>query len=291
MVQDVIIITGDISNPKIAARLCNFVKGSSTLLHSHILWLEANVAPIVRSQQNSWVNLYGYASKQGTPESNQILSTNRCQSVRNYVNTFANQVNFKIELAKGESESLGDEDDRDDHVGYWRSVEIFVYELQPPPRIRVPQPMPIVNVRRITHRSFFKIRTKNSGSSPDPDSSSDDFSDLVKDTQERLLDPEGAKAGDENIPARRIASFPSSFRVNRVIFNVNEEHRVISFGIISTINTNIEYQWGSPMPNIEILTTTKRSGSGVDSTSEVEFEFLPRRRAERRLFVIPPRVP
>ena len=99
------------SGAKDAARLCNFIEGKANLLPAHICWLKANVAPVVRSQKNSWVDLWGFASKKGNEISNQILSENRCKSVKSEVATYANQVNFNINKALGEARSEGSEDD------------------------------------------------------------------------------------------------------------------------------------------------------------------------------------
>lgn len=187
MANDVEIITDHPSNPKIAARLCNFVNNSTALLQSHNLWLEANVAPIIRSQQNSWVDLHGYASKLGNAKSNEILSANRCQSVRTKVSTFANRVNFNIGTAKGESESLGDDYDTDPVVaGYWRRVEILVFAVQPPPITRISAPVPALQVRRITHRSFVKFKTKNIRDDIDPGK---DITNSIKDFVLGLVSP------------------------------------------------------------------------------------------------------
>lgn len=66
-----------------------------------------------------------------TPQSNQELSDKRCKSVKARVAAYASQVNFKIEQAKGESESMGDDYDDD---GYWWAIEIYVFSSKPPPQ-------------------------------------------------------------------------------------------------------------------------------------------------------------
>lgn len=126
------------SGARVAARLCNFAEGNAGLLPAHINWLKANVAPIIRSQKNSWVDLWGFASKKGDQASNQILSENRCKSTKNEVATYASQVNFNINKALGEVSSEGGEND---NWGFWRRVEIYVFAAAPPPGFK---PIPVI---------------------------------------------------------------------------------------------------------------------------------------------------
>jgi hypothetical protein len=99
--------------------------------------LRANVAPIVRSQRNYWVDIWGFASKKGNEVSNLLLSEQRCHAVRSEVAQYAQHVNFKINKPLGEEESEGGEHD---NWGKWRRVEIYVFAGPPPPNFK---PVPV----------------------------------------------------------------------------------------------------------------------------------------------------
>ncbi len=156
MANDVQEITG--SGALVAARLCNFVTGSSTPLAAHIQWLDAKVRPVVSSNPSAWVDLLGHASRQWKQTGglnshmlNRALSFQRCEALKGKISAFGRSVKFNIEQAQGDDQSLGPKPDD----GYDRAVEVLVYASGPPPR--KPKP-PVVESRR------FEIRVVGGGS-------------------------------------------------------------------------------------------------------------------------------
>jgi len=254
---------------------------------THTAWLNANVAPILQ-RRTTWVDLNGYASKLGTPESNQLLSERRCKSVRLYVSGFADQVTFRTEHFAGESESAGDKDDND---GYWRSVEILVYERQPPAFRRIPERTEVVSVRRITHRSYSRVKSDvvNQTSTDPNEMQQKEMVDLLVETLTGDRPPgQWRFLGDEETARRRVASFPSGYRVNRVIFNTDETFQTMSWGGLTVTITTIEYQWQPPLPFIEVITAYRVTANGQAGPPGFTSTWLPRRIAQRTPLVIPP---
>lgn len=291
MAGDIQIING--TPAKIVARLINFETAKSILLDSHISWLDQNVAPVIRFQQGSWVDLIGYASKRGNAELNRSLSFQRCESVKGRVAAYANQVNFQIELALGESKSKGDEHNND---GQWRAVEIFVYSFQPPLKPKIPPPVEPVSVRRITHRSFFKIKvTKIFTGDPSKDPGNDTM-DLLKDLMEGLINPEAA-LGDEQLSERRIASIPTNHRVNRVTIDVKlnydwaeKDPFFVQTANVTSIKTALDYEWGPPFPHVEIVKKYQPTIFGEVHPPTTTRNFVLRNKAESMPLVVPPNI-
>jgi hypothetical protein len=131
IVADVMPISG--SGAKAAGRLCNFVTSKSFLLLSHQEFLDTQVASAIRSFQNPWVEIRGYASRIGNASFNQRLSERRVESVKARIEQYTNKVNFKVSVGYGESQSGEDELD---NSGYYRAVEVLVFGSRPP----TPQP-------------------------------------------------------------------------------------------------------------------------------------------------------
>jgi hypothetical protein len=128
------------SPAKVAVRLCNFVTARAELLQSHERWLDAAIAPVVKSFQNPYVNIIGYASRLGDAKANADLSRRRCESVKRRIATYSTKVIFPLEMGKGEAESGSVERDND---GYWRAVDVYVYGVRAPdPPLPPPLPNP-----------------------------------------------------------------------------------------------------------------------------------------------------
>ncbi len=140
----------------IAARLCNFPTGTARLLPKHDDWLTKNVTAALASARSPWIDIVGYASKLGNAKSNTTLSSSRCDAVKSRIRAQNPKATFNVELSKGESESLGDEDNND---GYWRAVDVYVYGSRPSVPVR-PPPLP----KKIAGSTTFEIRVVGGGS-------------------------------------------------------------------------------------------------------------------------------
>jgi hypothetical protein len=144
---DVQPITG--SDARAAARLCNIPTGKTQILGSHIAWLDGAVRPIVTSLPNPYVHLRGYASHLGfashpggrtNAELNLKLSLGRCEAVKARIKSYNSGTEFPEEIPIGDAESTGTIRDDD---GYWRAVDVHVYNKKPPePPMPVPPPGP-----------------------------------------------------------------------------------------------------------------------------------------------------
>jgi hypothetical protein len=146
MAADVQVIGG---TPALAAaRLCNFRTGSAFLLPGHTAWLDGAITT-AKSSIRPWIDMLGYASRLGSTAFNQNLSYRRCEAVRAHLSPRHPGADFNVEWAKGETESLGAENDND---GYWRAVDVYVYGFRPPTVApKVPPPVS-------TGSRHFKIR-------------------------------------------------------------------------------------------------------------------------------------
>ena len=254
MANDIMIISG--SGARVAARLCNFETGEKFLLGSHINWLDQNVAPIIRSQPNSWVDLHGYASKRGDTKFNDYISQQRCDSAKSRIINYANRINFNIYRAYGASESGSNPSNND---GYWRAIDIYVFSAEPSPKPKQPPLDELNTVRRIVHREF----TDNSAEgdnlvSPDP---------LAEDARQNtkgimavfgsVVNSE-ASLGNETKAALRITAVPVDFLVNRVTFDQTVIYQRSTFGSTTSVNTKIDYEWGPPSPLVRERARNRR---------------------------------
>lgn len=109
---------------KAAARLCNFVTNDAKLLKAHEDYLLSEVKPALKNFESPWVDLFGYASRKGSPTRNMKLSHQRLVSVGSFITTFGMTVNFQTATGFG-AEKSGD--DPTDNSGYHRAVEVLVY--------------------------------------------------------------------------------------------------------------------------------------------------------------------
>jgi len=146
MALDVQVITG--SGALVAARLCNFPTGKTTLLGSHVAWLDSAVRSAVTGLPNPWVDLRGYASHLGFAQHpgglgntalNKQLSFARCEAVKARIVSYGSKVSFPMEWAVGDAESSGTMLNDD---GYWRAVDVYAYATPPPTPIP-PPPVPV----------------------------------------------------------------------------------------------------------------------------------------------------
>lgn len=151
MADDVQRVTG--TNAKVAARLCNFPTGKSTLLPAHTVFRDREVASVILGMQGPWADLFGYASSVGSASANLKLSEQRIAETKKHISGYASNVNFQIQTGFGESESGPVESD---NSGYYRAVEVYVYAFKPP----APKPPKPV----VTAATKFEIRVVGGGS-------------------------------------------------------------------------------------------------------------------------------
>ena len=143
MAADVEPITG--TPAKVAFRLCNFATRKAELLKSHELWLDATIAPVVRSFQTPYVNIIGYASRLGDVKFNLDLSRRRSENVKRRIAGYSSKTVFPLALGKGEAECGAEGRDND---GYWRAVDVYVYGAKAPDP-PAPRPLPNPDTRLV----------------------------------------------------------------------------------------------------------------------------------------------
>ncbi len=138
--DDVQEITGFIAadgTPAIAgARLVNFETGKFELRPGHHAWIEQVGAPAVASSKNSWVDIYGFASKAGNAVANLELSRNRAEATKQSLGLQLAMrgvsLNEKLKIDHGFGEDhpsyvAGE----DDNTPYWRAAEILIFGKRP----------------------------------------------------------------------------------------------------------------------------------------------------------------
>lgn len=284
MANDIQIISG--AGARIAARLCNFQTGANFLLGTHNNWLDQNVAPIIRSQPTSWVDLHAYASRRGNTQLNDQISQQRCDSVKGRIINYANKVNFNIYRAYGDAES-GDDPSNND--GYWRAVDIYVFAAPPPPK---PKPEPVDDlgkVRRLIHREFIK-HSEDGDNVLNPNPSDEEGKQIVKSILEiffNVVDPESL-FGSESNKERRITSVPVDFLVNRVTINQIVTYSQITFGSTMFATTHLDYVWGVPSSSVTIITNYQTIMLGVFKPTVTEVKNITRKDANLSAIAKPP---
>lgn len=118
------------------ARLVNFATGHSELKFGHEQWIEKVGAPAVASSPNSWVDIYGHASKAGNAQANLELSKQRAESTKNSLGLrlamkgISLNDKLKIDHGFGEDHPLNLAHERDND-GYWRASEILIFGKKP----------------------------------------------------------------------------------------------------------------------------------------------------------------
>lgn len=153
-----------------------------------------------------------------------------------------------------------------------------------------PAPAPPVNARRIIRREFQKIETaSNISINPTEEDSKQTVKDIF-DVVIDKLDGEATLTAHENRNSRRTSSFPSDFRVNRFIFDENITLDILPSGTVTTTTTIITYEWGLPLPSVnivkkrEVVTPLK----DLKPPPLIENSLVLRAKAEKTAFVVPP---
>jgi hypothetical protein len=152
-----------------------------------------------------------------------------------------------------------------------------------------PTPVPPTDARRIIRREFQKIEPSSISINP----TEEDAKQGVKDIFDILidkLDGEATLAIHENRSSRQISSFPSDFRVNKLTFSENITLDIVPAGTITTTTTIITYEWGLPLPNVNIVKMREVTTPFKDLKKPpfIENTFIPRAKAEKTAFVVPP---
>lgn len=277
----------------IAVRLCNFVRGQASPLDAHRTWLDDNVRPKIMPLTNPWVDLIGYASRLGAPDKNQTLSENRCHEVKKHISGYSPKISFPMEFGKGESESGSDESN---DSGYFRAVEVWVYGSRPATRPQIPKPSKQTSVRRITHRSFFKVEYTKIFDGEPKEQPGKDIVAAINSWLLTLANPEEA-LGDENLKERKTIFVPSSHRVNRVTIDVKlnydwaeKDPIFVQTGTLTSTSTNFDYEWGPPFPHVEIIRKYQPTIFGKTNPTSTDRLSVPRKKAESMPFIVPPKV-
>ena len=284
MANDIQAISG--SGARVAARLCNFETGENFLLGSHVNWLDQNVAPIIRSLPNSWVDLHGYASRHGNTKLNDYISQQRCVSVKKWIDNYANKVKYNIYRAYGDSESGTNPSNND---GYWRAVDIYVFAVEPPPKPKQQPLDELATVRRLIHRQFFQ-HSEEGDNFLNPNPSDEEGKQAVKgviDFFRNVVDPENL-LGSESKEHRRITTVPVDFRVNRVTINQIVTYDRATFGSMWSVTTHIDYDWGLPSPSVTVITNYQTDMLGVAKPTVTEIKNITRKDANLSAIAKPP---
>jgi hypothetical protein len=126
-------------------RLCNFVTGQWDLLPDHQAELHHQILDTSWPHSSGRIDLIGYASKllyaQNNPQSNDQLSMNRYEAVKNYLSTGL-PPGLQINYCEGEGASQSQQGSLD--AGFFRAVEVRLYaaSYQKPPLNKKRQPIP-----------------------------------------------------------------------------------------------------------------------------------------------------
>lgn len=280
MAEDVQKISGTYA--KAAARLCNFETGKSYLLLAHQDFLDNDVRNVIQKMQGPWVDLFGYASRAGDAGFNMNLSDQRIKAVRARIEQYANQVNFQIHQALGETQSGLNERNND---GYYRAVEIYVYASKPPTPV---PPAPKPSLRRLTFRSFSKTVAQSDSGGGQPNLEKDAINELLKlglSALQGKLTAEGL-LGSET--ARRVSEIPSDHRVNKMISNQKRSLDTFVGGSTVQQDTDLTYEWGPPTPMVVVETRFQFTWGEKVNPPINETRFIPRKQAEAIPLIVPP---
>jgi hypothetical protein len=109
-------------------RLCNFKTGDAELLDNHTEALDQEILKPHWRSQDGKIHIVGYASKlkyAHSPEGNQMLSEDRCNSVMEYLEPHM-PAGFEIKVVdpEGDSES---QDDPTGNAGFYRAVLVKLF--------------------------------------------------------------------------------------------------------------------------------------------------------------------
>ncbi|MDQ3132968.1 MAG: hypothetical protein M3Q99_19735, partial [Acidobacteriota bacterium] len=166
----------------------------------------------------------------------------------------------------------------------------------PPPGFNPAPPAPKTpSAIRITHRFFSQLDTQITDFRPDGPDVSKDIAEGIKFIVGMAVGGrESVLLGEENISARKTAIFPFFFRVVCVTFNHKIEHDFIKsygggMGTQTSSITTIDYEWGPPIPFVEIIQKRQLTTFGSVKAIPDTRVFIPRTQAEKMPFIVPPK--
>ncbi len=119
-----------------AGRLINFPTGSSTLQPGHQEWLKNEVVPAILARPNSWIDLFGYASKVGNTQANLKLSKERATAVKYFLGeqlamrgiSIEGKVNIDHGFGEDAPDYIAGESDNSPN---WRAADVIVFGTKP----------------------------------------------------------------------------------------------------------------------------------------------------------------
>ncbi|MCA9136307.1 MAG: OmpA family protein [Planctomycetales bacterium] len=247
--------------------LSDFDTGSATLKPPHTRWLDTNVVPIIRGGGSMTVE--GWASPLGSDATNTALSRQRASAVVAYVRREAGRT-FEFLEATG----TGEDRARDQHVregsnpGFYRAALVTAWPLRHPPPVPPPTPRPVVLASRIIFRQWADIQTEPIQSTRPGIPGEDDpwvqaanywIGRLYAWASGQLDDPPGR----ERRNARRTQQINQAYRVNTIeIRQTTQFRRDVLGGRIEATETDVDYRWGPPNPNV--IVNTREIIDGVD---------------------------
>lgn len=119
-----------------AGRLINFPTGSAVLQQGHQDWLREQVVKEIIARPNSWIDLFGYASKVGNAQANLALSKARATSVKHFLGEQLAMRGISIEGKVNIDHGFGE--DAPDYVAgesdnspNWRAADVIVFGTKP----------------------------------------------------------------------------------------------------------------------------------------------------------------
>lgn len=272
--------------------LSDFDTGSAALQPPHTRWLDTNVIPIIRGGGSLTVE--GWASPLGSDATNTALSRQRAAAVVAYVRREAERTFEFLE-----STGTGEDRARDQHVregsnpGFFRAALVSAWPRRNPPPVPPPTPRPVVLANRIVFRQWADIQTDPRQSSR-PDMPGEDdawvqaanywIGRLYAWASGQLDDPPGR----ERREARRTQQVNQAYRVNTI-----EIRQTITFqrdalgGRMEVTDTDVDYRWGPPNPNVNISTREVISGVDVRRRERTQTRQVPRTLADQSSFFNP----
>ena len=132
------------------ARLCHFKTGKSDLVRGHKDWIAKYFVPKMKQHPNAWIDLVGYTSRVGSPDTNLALSSARIASVENAIKSQYPTIRVNMRIPDGEADAASFNTPETNNEGYWRAVLIRWYgvPLQIETPVYPPEEAPTIKFRK-----------------------------------------------------------------------------------------------------------------------------------------------